>query len=454
MHSPKNLNNILFIVADPVQKQNYANTLPPVGVLSIATLLRKNNIKAEVTDLNIENINKWDIKDFDVIGFSILHSNIENSLRISSEIKQRFPEKAIIAGGPHVNSYPEFFIKKEFFDLVAVGEGEYALLELFQQNPINGIKGLYYKDEQKQIQFNGYRDRIKNLDLLPFPDLSLVNYKNYYIPIKKTEPVSYIMSSRGCPFNCIFCFQSLGKQWFSRSPENVVEEIEYQINTFSVKELCIFDDNFTLDIERAKKICRLLLEKKIQISIQLTNGIRVDSVDRELLSMMKEIGLWFVALSPETGSQETMKKIEKNFNLEKVFEVVQICKELNLVTDACYMIGFPWEKKEDIEKTIDFALQLNADISQFSRVVPIPGTKLFNQMGLDKNLNFDKDNGILYGTTKHKTAYLDKKTIHKLIKKAYRKYYFNPKRILRIFKLISIKDFFKLIIYAIRTKSI
>jgi radical SAM superfamily enzyme YgiQ (UPF0313 family) len=454
MNTNQQIKRVLFIVSSPVEKEYYANALPPLGVLSMATVLRNKGFKADVTDCFIESLDKHDIAKYDLIGFSVMISNIENTLKTIQKIKRKYPEKLIIVGGPHVNSNPFFFIEKEFIDLVAVGEGEHTMLELMEKKNPLGIRGLYYKDENNKTIFNGERDRIKNLDELPFPDLSMVDYKKYDVTIKKRKYISSIMTTRGCPFSCTFCFHSIGRQWASRSPENVVNEIEYQVKEFGIKEICIFDDNFTLNVQRAKKICRLIIDRKIRVILQFTNGIRVDRVDKELLRLLKDAGLWLVGVAPESGSEETLEKINKKFNLKKVEEVVRWCHEIGLNTHSYFMVGFPWETKEHIQKSIDLSLTLDTDLTQFSRVVPLPGTKLFEQMDLDINAGFESDRGLFYGNVQHNVEKISEAEIHKLIKKGYRAFYFNPFRIWRIFKMLSFVSLIRLVKYSFTTESI
>lgn len=454
MNTNQQIESVLFIICSPVEKGNYANALPPLGILSIATVLKNKGFKADVTDCFIESLDKHDIAEYDLIGFSIMISNIENTLRTIEEIKHNYPEKLIIVGGPHVNSHPTFFIENEFIDFVAVGESELTMLELMEKKNPAGVRGLYYKDENNNTIFNGERDRIKILDDLPFPDLSLVDYKKYDVTIKKKKYISSIMTTRGCPFSCTFCFHSIGRKWVARSPENVVDEIEYQVNKFNIKEICIFDDNFTLNVKRAKKICKLIIDRKINVILQFTNGIRVDRVDKELLQLLKDAGLWLVGIAPESGSAETLKKINKKFDLEKVEEVVRYCHEIGLNTHSYFMVGFPWETKEHIQKSIDLSLKLDTDLTQFSRVVPLPGTELFSQMGLDINANFESDRGFFYGNVQHNVEKISESEIHKLIKKGYRAFYFNPFRIWRIFKMLSFVSLIRLVKYSLTTKSI
>lgn len=454
MNTNQQIKNALFIISSPVEKGYYANALPPLGILSIATILKEKGFKVDVIDCFIESFDKHDIAEYDLIGFSIMISNIENTLKTIQEIKRNYPEKLIIVGGPHVNSYPSFFTEHELIDLVAVGEGEYTMLELMEKRSPSGVRGLYYKDKNNKTVFNGDRDRIRNLDELPFPDLSMVDFKKYDVTIKKKKYISSIMTSRGCPFSCSFCFHSIGRQWIARSPENVVDEIEYQVNKFGIKEICIFDDNFTLNIERAKKICRLIIDRKIKVILQFTNGIRVDRVDKELLQLLKDAGLWLVGVAPESGSAETLEKINKKFDLVKVEDVVRWCHEIGLNTHTYFMVGFPWETKEHIKKSIDLSLKLDTDLTQFSRVIPLPGTELFRQMGLDINADFARDRGLFYGNVQHTVEKISESEIHSLIKKGYRAFYFNPFRIWRIFKMLSFVSLIRLVKYSLTTESI
>lgn len=140
--------------------------------------------------------------------------------------------------------------------------------------------------------------------------------------------------------------------------------------------------------------------------------------------------------------------------MDKVEDVVTWCHEIGLNTHSYFMVGFPWETEEHINKSINFSLKLDTDLTQFSRVVPLPGTKLFEQMGLDINNNFEKDRGLFYGNVQHSVEQISEAEIHKLIKKGYRAFYFNPLRIRRIFKMLSLVSLIRLVTYSFETESI
>lgn len=441
---------ILLALLRPSKKNLFINSTPPMGILSIAAMLESNGIKTKVID---GDLNMDDLEDCNIVCFSINCSNSITTLNMIKKIKQKFPKKIIVVGGPQVNAFPEYFIKNKDVDVAIKGEGEKVFLEYVKAQNKEKVKGLYLK-KGKNFIFTGNQERIMNLDALPFQALGKVDLSKYDVPIKKKKPITSIMTSRGCPFKCIYCFHSLEGAWIPRSPENVVDEIEWQIKNFGVKEICIFDDNFTLDVSRAKKICDLIIKRKIKISLQLTNGIRVDRVDRELLVKMKKAGVWLVNVAPESGSIETLKKIKKGFTLDKTIQVVQWCKEIGLNTKGCFMIGFPWETKQHIEKTIEFALKLDTDLIQISRVVPFPRTELFEMMHLDAKDYIDKEIGLFYGRPEHKIKGITEEEIGKLIKTAYRKFYLNPRKILKLMRILSLRELFKLFVYSIRTESI
>ena len=237
----------------------------------------------------------------------------------------------------------------------------------------------------------------------------------------------------------------------SRSARNIVDEIEWQVNKLGVREISISDDNFTLDKKRAEDVCEMIIRRGIKVKIQLMNGIRADRVDKSLLKKMKQAGVWLIAVAPETGSEETLKKIKKGMTLNHPKNVVKWCKELGIATYAFFMIGFPWESEKDVRQTIEFAEKLDADFNQFSRVLPFEGTELAAMTG--KIECTDKDTGLFYGNKKYKQQKLTDEQTGRLIREAYRRCYLNPRKMLRIFRILSLKNLYRLAKYAFKTGS-
>jgi radical SAM superfamily enzyme YgiQ (UPF0313 family) len=250
----------------------------------------------------------------------------------------------------------------------------------------------------------------------------------------------------------------MGKRWRARSASNVVREVKWQVSELGVKEICVFDDNFSLDKKRAEAICDQLIDEKVPVTLQFTNGLRADSLDHDLLLKLKKAGTWLIGLAPETGNPEVMKKIKKGFDHSQVIKVREECKRLGIKTFGFFMIGFPFETKKEIEETIEFAQRLNCEIVEFNKVIPYVKTELYDLI---------RDGGYLIegsssspgsyheGTiTTHRVGDLKPEEVKNLIRKAYRKYYLRPKTMLNLLRTFTIKDLLTLTSYAIRTRNI
>lgn len=444
-----NNKKILLVVESPVEKQNYINTLPPLGILYIVSFLESKGIEADVVDCNVDKLQYSMVGKYDVVGFSVHSANVNRSLATAEKIKRDFPDIKIIFGGPNILSDPEYFIKKDFIDVVVDGEGESTVYEYLTRD-VRGVKGLYFKDNGK-IVFTGKRPWRVNLDELPFPSLNKVDISRYNVPLKKKKPISSIITSRGCPFGCIYCFHSLGTKWRYRSAENTVDEIEWQVNRLGVREICVEDDNMSLNIKRAEKIYDLIIQRNINVKIQLHNGVRADKLNVGLVRKMKKAGVWLFSVAPESGNPETLIKVNKGLKLEFINKAVKWAKQNGLYTYSFFMIGFPWETKEDIETTIKYAKELDTDFTQFSRVIPFKNTILYGMYDI-KNYDFEKDQGLFYDVSK--CSKVDEREMNRLIKKAYRSCFLKPRVIYKLLTNISLKDVFLLLKYSFITGSV
>lgn len=199
-------------------------------------------------------------------------------------------------------------------DAVVIGEGENTLTEVVEslgkRNIFEGLKGVAYK-YQDQIIHNQPRPLIENLDDIPFPAYHLLPRLKRYKSRSRAEPVGYIFTSRGCPSQCTFCSRNFGTFWRPHSANRVVDEISYLVKEHRVRQIDILDDNFTLDINRAAEILDLLAHRRMGIAINLQSGVRVDSVNKELLLKMKKAGVFKIAFGIESGDQNILKKIKK-----------------------------------------------------------------------------------------------------------------------------------------------
>ena len=386
----------------------------PIGLMYIAAVLEKTGYKPEILDafmadstfqkngdtisvgLPFEQI-KQEIhrRKPDIVGIAgPFTCQIENSVKISNLAKEVDPSILTVMGGPHVTIVPKDFLKEaKNVDIVVMGEGEYTMLDVASffegKKQLNEIPGIAYRQNEK-VALNLPRPFIKNLDELPYPAYDLVNMEQYLNPKKigyrsfRDRAISMI-TSRGCPFNCCFCSVHLhmGRGFRAHSASYVIKHIQYVVEKFKVKNVFFEDDNLTLDLARFEAICDGIIASKIKIGWETPNGVRADCLNLNLLKKMKQSGCQSVFFGVESGDQQILDNvIRKSLDLNRVVEVAKICRDIGLKTGAFYIIGFPGEKKENMQKTVDFALRLKRDFDvgmHLFMATPSYGTRLYEE---------------------------------------------------------------------------
>ena len=421
-----------------------APSTPPLSLACLAGSLIEKNHEVKIFDFNLykESNQKFIecIKDFcpDFVGITFVTPLVNTAGRISRLVKKINKEIIVIGGGAHCSSFPESALKEAFLDIVIIGEGDFSIQDIVSGKSLEKIKGIAYRKKGK-ILVNKRRDFIKNLDILPFPAYHLYEINKYRVSsaIARKNPVAWLETSRGCVYGCIYCNKScFGRTFRAKSPERVVKEF-IQIKKLGLKEVHITDDGFTTDIERAKKICNLLIKNKVNILWSTITGIRVDRVDKELLKKMKEAGCYRVYFGIESGSQKILNRIKKGITLEQVRNAVKWAKEAGLEVAGYFMIGLPDETEETMQQTIDFAKSLNLDLAKISITIPLPATELFNELDKEKQIKtYDWEMFKFYTlpSTIYNHKNLSWKTINKYYNKFYRKVYLNPRFILNRLK--------------------
>ena len=235
---------------------------------------------------------------------------------------------------------------------------------------------------------NTSRPLIENLDELPYPAYDLVDMEQYLSPKKigyrsfQDRAISMI-TSRGCPFNCCFCAVHLhmGQKFRAHSAKYVLDHIQFVVDKFKVKNIFFEDDNLTLDVKRFEAICDGIIERKIKIGWETPNGVRADCLNLELLKKMKQSGANSIFVGVESGDQQILDNVIcKNLDLNRVVQFAKDAKQIGLKTGAFYIIGFPGETKQNMQKTVDFALQLKRDYDvgmHLFMATPSYGTRLY-----------------------------------------------------------------------------
>ncbi len=369
---------VLFILPDLVGDKGKP-TAPPPGIAYLAAMLLKNGHKAAVVDMRVypkvsELFKKIEKFDPEFIAFSFMTKEYLKSHDLIEKIKKNFPNKILILGGAHPSTVEEKVLEETKADLAVMGEAEYTFVELCDGLPYPEIKGLIWRDHGKIVK-NERRPFIDNLDELPFPAYELFPLDKY---VDKKIP---IVSSRGCPYQCIYCAMKkiLGAKWRPRSAENVFAEIKHWYDkgyTF----FHIVDDNFTLDMERAEKICDLIIDNNLKIKWDLRNGIRVDRVTENLLRKMKKAGCFFLAFGIESFDDEVLKKMKKGTTREKAIEAVRLANKVGIPASGFFMVGLPGDSFKKFQDTYNLAKSMDLEEVRFYNVIPFPETELYEQI--------------------------------------------------------------------------
>jgi radical SAM superfamily enzyme YgiQ (UPF0313 family) len=428
---------------------------PPIGIGYIAAVLRQYNYDVSILDPQVESLNLSQffkkIKEInpDVLGVSILTSTYTQSKNVTQFLKTHHPNIKVIVGGPHSTALPKATLEETKADFLISGEGEYAFLNVIyylegKGEDLKFIPNLCYR-ENGHVVINDNAISVEDLDDIPFPAWDLIPPDTY--PMKphqfffKKYPIAPIVTSRGCPFSCTFCSSAnlAGRKLRRRSAKNVVDEIELLVNKYGVKEIHFEDDNFTLVRDHAKAICREIIDRKLDIVWQCPNGIRVDTIDEDLVQIMKKSGCYRLAFGIESGSQEILDRAQKQLDLKKVSSIIKMVKRAGIETHGFFILGLPGETHETIAQTRKLINELPLDFINASLLAYLPGSQLFVEKYMDvdhANIPWDDSKYFVASSTGDLSA----KDIKKYQSAILRRFYFNPKNILRFFRIVKIRQ--------------
>jgi radical SAM superfamily enzyme YgiQ (UPF0313 family) len=432
----------------------YLTKYPPIGLGYLAAVLRQSGETVRIFDFRAgrydETRFKNELFEFapDVVGISSLSFHVQPTFEIARMAKETSATCHVVAGGPHASGLPEHCLSSPWIDTVVIGEGERTFLELMDalrgRRELGGIKGLGYKNDCG-IQLNPPREFEEDVDAIPYPAFDLFDLEKYYDRpdphgmVPRHKRYMPILTSRGCPFRCTYCHRTLGKGFRPRSPENVVGEMELLYHRHGIREFHIEDDVFNLKIDRAKQILDLMLRKKLRVSIQLPNGVRVDCIDKELAQLFRKAGVFMTAVGVESGSSEVLRAMKKGLQLDKVERGIRLLKDCGILVWGYFMIGFPGETRAQMEATTGLACRLPLHFASFSIVTPFPGTELFDAIKgqIDKTEYFEGP--LNYSSPKIQLSEVPVGEMIEIKKKALRQFY-TPQRILRIASRISTRS--------------
>lgn len=431
--------------------------LPPLGIAWLASILQKEGHEVKVIDgscgsmvfnYGFDDLSR-DIIDFkpDVVGIGTAMALIELTNKTLELIKEINPNIITIVGGPIVSSDPEFVLKISNTDYYITGEADKTLPDVIRKirdkKEVNGSEGTIWVEGKvvKSIR----PKQIADVNKLPFPARHLLNMRIY-----RPSPANYrrlpatgMITSRGCPFNCIYCSKPVhGRSFRPHSAGQVVAEMEQLVCKYNIKDFQIFDDTFTADPKRIEKVCQSIIKKKLDIG--WTCMTRIDRISVDLLKLMKKAGCFEIGIGIESGSDRILKLIRKKTTTQMVRNAIEIAKKAKMDVRGFFQIGFPTETKEEIEQTIRFASELELDIAQIMIATPFPGTDMWIMAKKEGKINTEDWSTFTKYAPKgmpFSSKLMSDEELANYYKKAYKSFYLRPAFVIRhISKIRSITD--------------
>lgn len=410
---------------------------PPIGLAYLASYLKEYNPKildAQAEKLSLEQtIQKT--RNFDLIIINTAMYTINKDLFLAQKIKSN---AKIALFGTYATYYHKKFIKKPYIDFIIRGEPEIItknLIKALHSNNFKKVKGLTWKSKNK-IYANPKESLIKDLDKLPFAAVDLLPNEKYYDVLAKTNKATSVITSRGCPYKCNFCSSKYfyGNTYRTKSPERIREEFSY-LSKKGFKEIFVLDDTFTINKKHLIKVCSLI--KNLNLKWRCES--RTDILDKDMLKAMKQAGCYQMKFGVESGSQKILDKMQKGITINQIKKTFKLCHDIGIETIAYFILGYPGENKETIEKTLKLSKELKADFVSFNLFNPIPGSQIFDQ------LNFDNPNIEELDFKTKSFCEIESNLMQSTLKKAYKQYYLTPTYIInRLKRAKNINDIYNL----------
>jgi len=347
----------------------------------------------------------------DIVGISCLFTTqSENAHRVASLVREVSENIITVMGGAHPSSLPLKVMEDPSVDYIIIGEGEESFKDLINKltlgDDVSGVDGLVYRKDGK-ILINPKTRFIEDLDSIPFPARHLLDMKKYFkinTPmgnLNRRKPNTPLITSRGCPANCIFCsiHTVWGRKFRARSVDNIMAELRHLKNDYGVRELQFCDDNITMNRERARRLFQRMIDEKLDLLWTAPNGMAIWSMDEDLLEKIRGSGCYKISIAIESGVERVLREvIKKPLDLEKIKPLVRKIRKLRMGMDVYFVVGLPGERREEIEETLRFALDMRADNLSISIATPHPGTEMWEicrEKGYIENLDYKNIRGRL-----------------------------------------------------------
>jgi radical SAM superfamily enzyme YgiQ (UPF0313 family) len=442
-------------------------TTPHLGIAYLAAVSERRGDEVYLYDADVED---EPLDTFiqrvkpDLVGITANTPQVKQAWRTAETVKKVW-DVPIVIGGPHPSVLPEESAVKPAIDIVVEGEGEETWidisnrLEAYKRDALSAefksanllgvhsdvlapIFGITYQTKDGQIHRNPERPPIMDLDALPFPAYKYFKMERYSSLQPATDAVDgsrsfSIMTSRGCPYRCTFCSQSIMPiKWRARSPENVIAEFRHLVNDLGAQEIGWLDDSANIRVKRLHDICDGLIKEGLNKAPWIMiNGIRANLADEVTLRKMKQAGCKRVAFGVETGDEDILVAIDKRIDHDTIRQAFKNAKKVGLETMGFFIIGLPGDNEETMEKTIKFAIEVNPLVANFSMMTPYPGTTVY-EIATKKGrmLMKDWDDYVFFeGKARYELGDMTAELVERKWKEAYRRFYLRPSRVAQTF---------------------
>ena len=430
---------ILFISLGGVSP----NATAPLGILYLASIAQMKGCVVEFYDASFTYNNVGQFLKYlnrlkarkgfvpDVCGFTLFTVNVLDCYKFAETIKKEIPRCKIIVGGPHATALPERTMQEcVLIDYLVYGEGEVTFAELLNavnnRKSLKTVNGIYYRIN-KEIANTPPRKYIEDLDSIPFPAFDLLP-KDY--PYKLYDALNVgnvgapIITSRGCPFECTFCFKAtFGTRYRRRSPKNIVAEMKHLIENFGINNIFFEDDFFAVDKSWLEDFYQELKKNKIRVPWRCQG--RVNTLSKEDYIKMKENGCYHITFGVEAGNDEVLKDIKKNITVRQTIKTFNDVKKSGLMVMGNFIFGHRKDTYFTINETLKLAKKVNPDTVSFLCLAPIPGSQVYSYLPGDLKYDWDKHGSYFGNSSKLPLSICEVRAedLYSFLKQAHIKFY-------------------------------
>ncbi len=373
-------------VTDAIHKSVPLSPVVPYGLLYLAAVLEKSGHEVRILDRNAdERSPEQTIREFqpEVVGLSAMTGPSLIDAVALSELAKRVDRKIkVVWGGVHPTLCPEQTLAESGVDLIVGKEGEITVVELLgaleRNSDLARVKGICFKRDGRIIRTEE-RPVMKDINELPDPAWHLLKMEKYVLRRNYDQRNCFTLNtSRGCPYRCAFCYnQKFDNNWRGLTAARVLEQLLHLKEKYGINYVNFLEDNFTVDRDRVKEICRLIIDRGMDLQWECES--RIGALDRETLKLMKRAGCRLIGFGVESGSPRILKMIKKGITVEQIKQTLEDCRNTGIWTDVYFMAGFPGETMEDLGMTLRLMRKLPYKRCDFMIFRPYPGSELYRQ---------------------------------------------------------------------------